>query len=478
MMLRSALLLAALTTTTAFADPQPIKDPIPKKIPKGDLVVSVRDFLHFPRTEDSAKPPATSEAYARLQYLLPARDGSNRLFVNDTRGVLYVTDPTGKPPAVYLDLRRQDVGFDDSFLPNESGLAGFAFHPDFTKKGRPGYGKLYTAYSTPSDTGKADYRDDDAANHESVIREWTTGDPGADAFTGTSREIFRIGQFANNHNVGTMAFNPNAKDPTHLDYGNLYVCLGDGGGANDPRNNGQDLSTPLGAIMRIAVAPHGRQTRPYKIPSDNPLFGKPNVAPEIWAYGFRHPQHFSWDTAGDGKMLITEFGQSQVEEINLGKAGGNYGWQLREGTFATAFAVKGDKTDDNVYPLPAKDDPRFLYPVAQYDHDEGRGVASGFVYRGSRIPELRGKYLFAELVRGRIFYVDADKLELGRQAEIKELRLQFEGKEKELLDVAGYPNTYTKGKRADLRLGVDDAGEIYLLTKGDGWVRTLDPAKR
>ena len=468
--LKTALLLGALTTST-LAQPQPIEDPIPRRIPKGDLAVAVRDFVRLPKTEDSGKPPSTTNAYARIQYLLPARDGSRRLFVNDTRGVLYVTDATGKAPAVYLDLRKQDVGFDDSFFPNESGLAGFAFHPDFAKKGRPGYGKLYTAFSTPAATGKANYRDDDAANHESVIREWTTTDPAAPAFAGTSREVFRVGQFANNHNVGTLAFNPNAKEGTP-DYGNLYVCLGDGGGANDPRNNGQGRAEPLGAILRIAPLP-AAEGRGYSIPADNPLLGDPNAAPEIWCYGLRHPQQFSWDTAGDGKMLITEFGQSQVDEINLGVAGGNYGWQMREGTFATAFAVKGDKVEDKVYPLPAKDDPSFLYPVAQYDHDEGKGVASGFVYRGARVPALRGKYVFAELVWGRLFYVDADKLELGKQAEIKELRLLFDGQEKPLRDVAGHPNTYAAGKRADLRLGIDDAGELYLLTKGDGWVRTL-----
>lgn len=469
-------MIRSIVLAMLLAAPQPVKDPIPKKISKGDIAVAVRDFVRVPKTEDSAKPAGANNAYARIQYLLPARDGSGRLFINDTRGVLYVTDATGKPPAVYLDLRKQDVGFDDSFFPNEAGIAGFAFHPEFAKKGRPGYGKLYTAYSTRADTGKANYRDDDAANHESVIREWTATDPSANTFTGTSREIFRIGQFAENHNIGTIAFNPNAKEPTHSDFGNLYVCLGDGGGANDPRNNGQGRAEPLGSIMRIAPLPAGKD-RAYSIPADNPFHDQPGVAPEIWAYGLRHPQQFSWDTAGDGKMLITEFGQSNVEEINLGVAGANYGWQLREGTFATAFAIKGDKTEDKVYQISEKDDPSFVYPVAQYDHDEGKGVASGFVYRGKRVPQLVGKYVFADLVRGRIFYVDANKLKLGSQAEIQELRLMFDGKEKPLIDVAGYPNTYERGQRADLRLGIDDTGEIYLLTKGDGWVRTLDPAK-
>lgn len=476
----TALLLACvmlLATGTAVAQPQPVQDPIPQKIAGGDITVAVRDFVRLPKTPDAATPRGTSEAYARIQYLLPARDGSGRLFVNDTRGVLYVTDAKGREPKAYLDLRKQDVGFDDSHFPNEAGLAGFAFHPDFARKGRPGYGTLYTAYSAATDSGKCDYLDEDDASHQSVLREWTAADPAADTFSGTSREVFRIGQFAFNHNIGTIAFNPNVKDGTP-DYGNLYVCLGDGGAANDPKGYGQGLAEPHGSIMRIHPFPRMSDARQYTIPKDNPFAGKKGVAPEIWAYGFRHPQQFSWDTGGDGKMLVAEFGQGQVEEVNLGVAGGNYGWQLREGTFATAFAATGDKRTEQVFPRPEKDEAEFLYPVAQYDHDEGRGISGGFVYRGTRVPELHGKYVFSELVRGRLFYVDADSLAQGKQAEIKELRLTIGGEEKPLIDVVGYPNPYAPGTlRADLRLGVDDAGELYLLTKGDGWVRTLDVAE-
>lgn len=475
----AALLFGVLLIAVArnvVAQPQPVQDPIPEKIGKGDIAVAVREFVRLPKTMDSATPRGSSEAYARIQYLLPARDESGRLFVNDTRGVLYVTDAKGREPKVYIDLREQDVGFDDSHFPNEAGLAGFAFHPDFARKGRLGYGRFYTAYSAATDSGKCDYLDDDDASHQSVLREWTATDPAADTFAGTSREVLRVGQFAFNHNIGTIAFNPNAREGTR-DYGNLYICLGDGGAANDARNYGQGLAEPLGAVLRINALKPAENGREYAIPADNPFAGKEGVAPEIWCYGLRHPQQFSWDSAGDGKMLIAEFGQGQVEEVNLGVPGGNYGWQLREGTFATAFAINGDKRTEKVFPKPEKDDTEFLYPVAQYDHDEGRGISGGFVYRGSRVPELQGKYVFSELVRGRLFYVDADTLAQGTQAEIKELRLMFDGQEKDLIDVAGYPNPYAPGTlRADLRLGIDDAGELYLLTKGDGWVRTIDAA--
>ena len=116
-----------------------------------------------------------------------------------------------------------------------------------------------------------------------------------------------------------------------------------------------------------------------------------------------------------------------------------------------------------------------IYPVAQYDHDEGFAVGSGFVYRGDAIPELRGKYIFADIVRGRVFYIDTDALTPGVPAPVRELRISFDGQERDLKEVAGHPNTYRApgSLRVDLRLGMDAAGELYLLTKGDGWIRKL-----
>ena len=172
-------------------------------------------------------------------------------------------------------------------------------------------------------------------SHESVIREWTADDPQANVFSGTSREVFRIGQFAPNHNIGTIAFNPTA-EPGSAEYGLLYASLGDAGAAHDPRDYGQSLSEPHGAIIRIDPLA-GDGTRGYGVPADNPFVGQAGVAPEIWAYGLRHAQQFSWDT--DGRMFMGDIGQNSVEEVNLGIRGANYGWRLREGMFATGFTV-------------------------------------------------------------------------------------------------------------------------------------------
>ena len=467
----TALMLAA--TAFPVAAQERLTDPIPEPILKGDLIVEATRFVRAPETTDSA-PNAflTTESHARIQYLTPVGDGSGRLVLNDIRGVVYITDEDGMEPVPYLDVRTRDVGFDDSIFPNESGLVSVAFHPQFGVDGAPGYGKLYTAYSARSGGGRADYLADDAESHDSVIREWTADDPGANVFSGTSREVFRIGQFAPNHNIGTIAFNPTAV-PGSPEYGLLYACLGDAGAAYDPRDYGQSLSEPHGAIIRIDPL-GGDGSRGYGIPPDNPFVGETGVAPEIWAYGLRHPQQFSWDA--DGRMFLGDIGQNLVEEINLVVRGGNYGWRLREGTFATGFTVPPGRPGP-LYPRPAEDEQPLVYPVAQYDHDEGYAISGGYVYRGAAIPELLGKYVFTDFPRGRVFYIDADGLVPGELVEILELRLVVDGEERDLADAVGHPNTYAPGPRADARLGIDSAGELYLLTKSDGWVRKLRPVR-
>ena len=186
---------------------------------------------------------------------------------------------------------------------------------------------------------------------------------------------------------------------------------------------------------------------------------------EIWAYGLRHPQQFSWD--GDGRLFIADIGDSQVEEINLGVAGGNYGWPLREGTFATAHGV-GRVDTHRVFPLPDGNE-AFIHPVAQYDHDYGGAVGGGYVYRGAGVPALQGKYIFTDFLHGLVFAFDAYSLHAG-PATIEEVRLYFDGEEKVLKDVTAY----RAGRlRVDARLGIDSTGELYMLTKGDGWIRKL-----
>jgi hypothetical protein len=173
-------------------------------------------------------------------------------------------------------------------------------------------------------------------------------------------------------------------------------------------------------------------------------------------------------------MYICDIGQTQIEEVNIGVAGANYGWRVREGTFATAFGLGGVRPNP-VYPRP-EDDQEYTYPVAQFDHDEGNAISSGFVYRGSAVPELQEKFVFTDMVTGRVFYIDTDNLEPDNPTTILELRIEFFGFERNVADALGFPNTYSRGNRAGLRLGIDSEGELYFLTKGDGKIRKMVPA--
>ena len=448
---RSGLASALALGCSSFASAAVVFDPVPNGPARG-LTVGIQRFVTIPAS--SANAPTR----ARIQYATPTRDGSGRLFVNDTRGILYRTDTAGAAPRTYLDLRSANVNFLN--FDGESGLLGVAFHPNFNgTRGQAGYGVMYAHYTATRNTGRIDYLANDNASHDSVVREFTIANPGdATPEVSASREVLRVGHFAGNHNGGTIAFNQTAA-PGTADYGKLYIGFGDGGGANDPRDYAQALGNPLGKILRIAPAdPDGAGPLRYGVPGDNPFTGQQGALGEIWAYGLRNPQQFSWDSTG--RMFITDIGQDQVEEVDIGEAGANYGWVAREGTFAKS----ADKGDGRVFDLPADDaDFNYDYPVAQYDHDEGRSIGGGFVYEGDALPALRGLYLLTDNPTGRIFYFDPDAAR-GQDGTIplSELFLTLDGDAFTFLAEEGYNN------RVDLRFGIDELGELYMLTKRDG----------
>lgn len=401
---------------------------------------------------------------ASVQSMRAVADGSNRLFVNDTRGVISVTDTAGAAPGVYFDIRRQDVGF--AQINGQTGLVSSAFHPNFNRDpAMPGYRTFYTIDTTmaagapaPTLAGKG------PVSHHDVVREWTVADPAAATATITAtREVMRLSQPSGDHGPGTIAFNTSAA-PGSADYGKLYIGLGDGGGVNDPYDNAQDLRSPFGKILRIdPVDPDGAGPLAYAVPGDNPHVSDTDALGEIWASGLRNPQQFGWD-ALTGRMYIGDIGQAQLEEVNIGIPGANYGWPLREGTLAKpADKSLSIVTDD---PNPG----RFTDPIAQYDHDEGSAIGAVQLYRGSLIPELAGQMLVDDIVNGRIFYfTPGDTSGEGGLALLRELRLELDGLPTDMMTLEG---TW----RVDLRMGVDAFGELYLLTKKDGDIYRLTGA--
>lgn len=178
------------------------------------------------------------------------------------------------------------------------------------------------------------------------------------------------------------------------------MAVGDGGLANDPYKNGQNLNTLLGKMLRIDVDHAGDKTR-YAVPADNPFVGRPDARGEIWAYGLRNVWRMAFDRA-TGTLWAGDVGQDVWEEIDLIVKGGNYGWNVREGLHP--FVRKGGKP-------PAADNkqPNMIEPIWEYHHDLGKSITGGLVYRGKQVPELTGSYLYADYVAGRIWALCYDE---------------------------------------------------------------------
>jgi len=222
-----------------------------------------------------------------------------------------------------------------------------------------------------------------------------------------------------NHNGGSIAFGPD---------GHLYIGLGDGGGRNDPKLTGQDLTNLMGGLLRIDVD-HTDGDLQYAIPKDNPFLDRKGARPELYAYGFRNPWRISFDRK-TGLLWAADVGQDLWEEINIVKKGGNYGWSLKEASFNFG----------NLTRTPA--DPA-IDPVWEYDHQVGKSITGGLVYRGNRLPELQGHYVYADFVSGKIWALKINH-KTGRV--LKNFRIP-------------------SNRMPVLAFGEDEMGELYFATE-------------
>jgi glucose/arabinose dehydrogenase len=248
----------------------------------------------------------------------------------------------------------------------EEGLLGLAFDPDFSDNG---YFYVNYTVSEPDLTVVSRFT---AVNEAGKLE----ADQDSEAI------ILEQSQPLSNHNGGMLAFGPD---------GYLYVALGDGGGQGDPDERAQDLTTILGKILRIDVA----SDAVYDIPGDNPFINQPGARGEIWAYGFRNPYRFSFDRE-TGALWAGDVGQGNREEIDLVVRGGNYGWNLYEGS-ETYRNPEGRAATE------------FVMPVIDYGRTEGISVIGGYVYRGSLAPSLRGAYIFGDYGSGKVWALVYDE---------------------------------------------------------------------
>ncbi len=325
--------LLLLTATLACSDPAGIQSP-----PEGPAIVRLAEV---------------ASGLTMPLYLTAPTGDSERLFIVEQGGTIRIVKSGTLLPDAFLDISSLiSAG-------GERGLLGLAFAPDYATSGRFAVHYTDVAGNTRVSTFVRSAEDPDRA------------DPASEQLVLAAEQPFE------NHNGGQLLFGPD---------GYLYLGLGDGGSGGDPLGNGQNLTEPLGSILRLDIG-----AAPYAVPPDNPFAGRTDVRPEIWSYGLRNPWRFSFDRL-NGDLYIGDVGQSAWEEIDValaaqgaGKAA-NFGWNIMEGKHCYGDAACAQTG--------------LTLPVLEYDHGQGCSVTGGYVYRGSAIPGIQGQYFYADYCGG------------------------------------------------------------------------------
>jgi len=332
-------------------------------------------------------------SFQRPVELTHADDDTNRLFVVEQRGVIHVLENHKEVTQTKVFLDIQSAVSRDG---NEEGLLGLAFHPQYKENGQ-----FFVYYSTRP--------------RASVLSRFRVSPDDSNRADRDSEEVLmRIDQPYANHNGGSIQFGPD---------GFLYVGLGDGGLANDPHLHSQNLQTLLGSILRIDID-RKQDHLPYAIPPDNPFVERDDARGEIWAYGLRNVWRLAFDSQ-NGQLWAADVGQNRVEEINLIRRGGNYGWNMREGF---------QPFEPNVPHKPTS----LIDPLVEYSREDGQSVTGGLVYRGSQLQDYQGAYFYGDYLSGKVWILR------GNQNDVAEDRLVAETG----LEIAAF--------------GEDENGEMYL----------------
>jgi hypothetical protein len=530
----------------------------------------VVDYATMPMTGVTGTPiPFPNATYlARVNFMAEEPGGADRFFVNDLNGPLYMLDKTTKQFTTYLDFNGRDgrpgLFREFVFATNfANGLITFQFDPDYRNNGKfytvhmedpgvlsgshPPVNTNYPNFNTTGYTTTTRIDQPGSTARETVLVEWTDTNINNNTFEGTARELLRIDMVSNIHPMGDLIFNPTA-GPGDPDWRVMYVSIGDGGAGE--QNSGSDPPSPTrmtpqrldslaGKVLRIipdlnehtatsTVSSNGR----YRIPNDNPFTSINNsaVRDELFAVGLRNPHRMSWDVDPENPennhLIVSDIGLHTWEEANIIRSGRNYGYSQREGNEVLI-------TNDSTGPPPSPDTIPVqitstvtagtvvpTYPVLQYGHSFsdstyiGDSISSGYVYRGSRIPELYGKFIFGEITTGQIFFADFDAMlaaddgdpatiapifpldivwdnpndapdqgtqsyttihpggaVLGPMFQIVERSYEARGGTDP--NLPGSANVTNEFGRADIRIQIDEAGELYILSKSDGMIRAI-----
>lgn len=447
--------LPAVETPTEVREETPTSAATPTP---SESATEVREATPTPTTSPTATPEVPLEPVVGLELvaegltqpveLVATGDGSGRLLVVDQIGVVLVLTAEGELlDQPFLDIRDRMTGLRPGY--DERGLLGLALHPGFEQNGQ-----FYVYYSAPRDPAAPSGWD-----HSSHLSRFSVSEADPNVADPASEQvILRVDQPQSNHNGGQVAFGPD---------GYLYLGLGDGGGAHDigvghvddwyeanEGGNAQNVTdTLLGSILRIDVDAGD----PYGIPEDNPFVDEEGLD-EIWAYGLRNPYRFSFDSGGERELFVADVGQNLFEEVNIVTSGGNYGWNVKEGTHCFSPATPNNPPDEcpdtdlEGWPLI---DPIIEYENANLPGGVGRAVVGGYVYRGGRLPGFVGRYVFADWSMS--FSVPDGTLFVAARPDVEEAMWSFQE-----LQVA----TTEDGRVGEfiLALGEDAEGELYVLT--------------
>lgn len=373
---------------------------------KSSGLSSLKAWFLYLRAKFLVGSLSVKEAFPNVSFASPtdlqnAGDGTNRLFIAEQKGKIYVisNDPATSTKTLFLDIssKVENGG-------SEQGLLGIAFHPSYETNGF-----FYVHYS------KLGTGDTVIARYSKSVSDPNAADPASELILLEQTQPF------SNHNGGQITFGPD---------GYLYIGLGDGGSGGDPQGNGQNRATLLGKLLRIDVN-NTENGKNYAIPSDNPFKGNGSgYKEEIFAYGFRNPWRFSFDP--DSNLLfVADVGQDKYEEVDTVQIGKNYGWNTLEGTHCYQPSTGCDKTGLEL-------------PIAEYGHDLGESITGGFVYRGAKTPSLKGLYLYADFVTGRIWSLSGTTVT-------------------QLFDTDKNLSSF----------GIDENKELYILSYGDGKILTI-----
>ena len=486
------------------------------------------DYVQMPITADKDGDNTRAEL-ARVNFL---RDepGGRRFFVNDLNGPLYILDKQTKQFTTYLDFNGlagrpglfRRFTFERNFA---TGLINVIFDPDYDRNGvfytihmedptvdapadpKPGVvaGLDLSGYRT-TPTIAASTPPSVVINREGVLIEWTDRNPHDTTFEGTARELLRMQLASPIHPLGEMTFNPTARrgDP---EWRVMYVGVGDSGTGEQRdirRLIPQRLDTLSGKILRIipdlrehtatsTVSENGR----YRVPRDNPFVSVDGARKEIWAVGLRNPHRLVWDIdpaqPRAPRLIAFSIGLTSWETAVIVKKGANYGYALREGPQAmTPQGMTTVPADDTIpwqiTETVTRGTVKPTYPVIAYPHTGigGDAIAGGFIYRGKRIPELKGRLIFGDITTGHVWYAEmadvvrADDGNATTLAALHELDAGLRRITEETFRARGGRGETLPGAgavsgrgRVDLRFAEDNDGELYVLTKSDGMIRQV-----